>query len=113
MNGKMIVINTDGSMIVEDLKSVPPLKVLQENVGRYLEPVSHFNKFFSPVGTYNCVAFCNENGKINEEPANMVATLFWKKSFEEETKSHFSVLDNFLYGNVVILYGDDEFMKDI
>ncbi len=113
MRGKMIVVNVDGTIIKQNLSSVPPLKVLNEKIGGFLESIPYFNKVYDEGEIHNCVAFCNQHGKINGEPSNSTATLMWFKSFTEITKQPAEALDDYIAGNVVILYGDDEFMNNI
>lgn len=108
MKGEMIIISQNGGVIRRDITSEEYdtqngklLKALQDAVGGYVEMVPRFYKF----GDKNCVAFCNEEGKIMDNPKlriNCLATELWL----EQNKLGGDVL----VGNVVILSGDDEFL---
>jgi hypothetical protein len=99
MKGTMTIIKVDGSAELIELDRKPDLVDLQETVGGYIEIVPMFETF----GGRECVCFCNEEGKLDGLPVNIVATQHWVNQT--------GPIDDFLVGNVVICQGDDEFME--
>jgi len=100
MNGTLTVIRADGSAETRLLTKAPTLEELQEIVGGYIELVPLFENF----GDKGCVAFCNEEGKLNGLPINRVATLAWATG-----GGH--MVSDVLVGDVVIVQGDDDLME--
>lgn len=99
MNGSMIVLHTDGKITVQDYSDAVPLNVLQAAVGGYIEIVPGFDVYEFEGEWRPCVAYCNEDGKIIGLPKNDTATALWLGSHDV------------LVGDVVILVGDDEFLR--
>lgn len=96
--GVMTIITCDNTVTHMPLDHVPSLQELQAQVGGCIERVPYFD-------TYNrapCVAYCNEEGKLEGLPMNVVATALWYESID-------AVIGDTLVGNVVILTGDHEF----
>lgn len=94
---KLITIKTDGSVTETDITAPPSLETLQEIVGGYIEAVPYFNSY----GGEPCVAFCNEEGKLDGLPVNEVATAAWG----EVLAKHGGLFD-LLVGDIVIVTGD-------
>lgn len=99
MQGTLAVINTDGTVTEQQLERTPTLAELSRAVGGYIEIVPHFNTWHG----HPCVAFCNEEGKLQRLPVNLLAQVKWEESVG-------SPISDMLVGNVVVCYGDDEFM---
>jgi hypothetical protein len=101
MAGRMFVIPPSGEIVVTELETVPPIEELQKAVGGYIETVPYFTKYKDK----QCVAFCNEEGKLKGLPYNSRATNDWGRNTP--------LSDDVLVGPVVILTGDRSFMEVI
>jgi hypothetical protein len=108
MKGSMLIFKpgvTDPKRI--DLTKPPTASTLHKIVGGYIELVPHFESIGLDGDSFSCVAFCNEEGKLLNLPYNDAATKAW----------HFDlaplVTSDVLVGNVVIVFGDDEFMANL
>lgn len=77
----------------------PPLDVLQKIVGGYIEAVPHFDRY----GDRECVAFCNEEGKLNHMPMNARATYLWYACLAPQP-----FVPDALHGDVVIVAYDTD-----
>lgn len=75
------------------------LKELKAAVGGWIELVPLFESYDDK----HCVAFCNEEGKLNGLPVNTRATKLWHDQVDFQ-------LSDVLVGSVVVCHGDDEFM---
>lgn len=113
MKGYMLTIPTDPFAPITDAKEYDapiPLADMQEAVGGPIETVPGFvcmrYKDEEVFGT----AFCNEEGKLDREPINDRATSIWEASLSREA-GHLVSADDFLVGNVIFVWGDDEFME--
>jgi hypothetical protein len=112
MKGRLIVVGTDGSLTVTELTAPPDYETINEAVGGYIEIVPGFNRF----GNCECVAFCNEEGKLermNEEGKlesmflNIIAQALWERSVG------FKINDDYLVGPVAIIVGDEELLREL
>jgi hypothetical protein len=103
MKGKAIIIHTDGRTTKEEFSSTIPLEKFQGWVGGSIELVPYFTKFEGEA----CVAFCNEEGKLEGLPVNITATFAWARSLRRPVNA----LGDVLNGPVVIVTGDAEFME--
>jgi hypothetical protein len=92
--GTVIVIPADDSQPVEtrDTDQQPGLPELQKIVGGYIEVVPHWDTHLDR----ECVVYCNEEGKLNELPINMRATVAWYQAIGGR-------VDDVLVGNVVMV----------
>lgn len=97
MQGKMTTIKPDGTITVMNYDHELSLDVLQKAVDGLIVVIP----FFTEYEGQECVAFCNDEGKIHELPINELATKLWKQQ---------TPLDDVLHGAVVIVQGDAEFM---
>jgi hypothetical protein len=82
------------------------LATIQEVVDGFIEAVPHFKTIGHNGTTVDCVAFCNEDGKAKNLPLNRMATLLWIKVRPPE-------FNDVLVGDVMIVFGDDEFMEEL
>lgn len=85
-----------------DAPGGPSLDDLRAFVGGYIETVPRFAQL---DGQY-CVVFCNEEGKLNGLPVNVMATRAWAKAAGMP-------LDDVLVGPVAICMGTDEFLNSL
>ena len=94
-----------------------PLNVLQSAVGGFIESIPLFECMMYEGQEIETVAFCNEEGKLNNLPRNEVAQGIWTASiasrnnisYEEAEKSTQDVL----VGPVIVVWGDEEFMAEL
>lgn len=100
MKGTMTVLLANGGEEVHHYDAPIPLEDMQKHVGGYIETVPMFTKYKGN----SCVAFCNEEGKLNQLPFNHAATSAWAWAAG-------SISNDVLVGNVIIIQGDDEFME--
>lgn len=103
MDGRVLVLKTDGSAEVTNFTAPVPLEFLQKAVGGYIEVVPDFDVYGGQKGV---VAFCNEEGKLHGLPFNAQATDAWAKSVGANPND----LGDELLGDVAIVSGDDAFM---
>jgi hypothetical protein len=97
VKGKFHVIRTNGSVTSLDIDTAPELKMIQDAVGGYIELIPYFEKFRGE----NCVAYCNEEGKIRSMPMNTMAQGYWGHNFD------------LLVGDVAIITGDNELLESL
>jgi hypothetical protein len=108
MNGTMIIITSSGTRTEKPLVSPPTLKELQHAVQGYIEKVPYFDRYLHETGMRDCLVYCNEDGKLKQMPVNTEATRLWRLSATGDENSQ---LGDILVGHIVILIGDDRFMK--
>lgn len=111
MKGYARTITSTGSDWQEELSTPPSLEFLQKMVDGYIEVVPYFDTIVVDGTLHQCVAYCNEEGKLNGLSVNGRATVFWADAVERKFKSR--RLNDVLVGDVVILFGDDEFMSEL
>jgi hypothetical protein len=94
MSGQVIIIPADEvqSVLLRETDKQPTLQELHAIVGGYIEAVPHWDQHNGQP----CVAYCNEEGKLNELPINMRATVAWYRELGQR-------VDDVLVGNVVLL----------
>ena len=97
MKGNLTIIRSDGSILQTELDLSPALETLQAAVGGYIELIPFFDRY---AGS-DCIAYCNETGKIDGLPHNAVAQTLWGHTFDN------------LVGDIAVLTGDDEFMESM
>lgn len=105
MKGYLAVIQVTGDITVTEHSAPLDLGVLQTAVGGYIETVPFFDKFQYAGVTYPAVAFCNEEGKLNGQQINIVASQLWFELFTVGT--------DVLVGPVAVAFGDEEFMNTL
>jgi hypothetical protein len=102
--GTMVLIDVNGEITEMPIDAGKPDQLttkVRDALGDYLELVPHFEVFDGRA----CVAFCGENGKLNQLAINEVATRIWH--LQSSVKHGHDVL----VGPVVILYGPPKFMR--
>jgi hypothetical protein len=83
----------------------------QRIVGGYLEVIPHWTTYLHNDGVlYDACALCNEDGKGMELPVNRLATARWAQAIGMPL--HDLIKRDVLVGNVVLIFGDLEFMED-
>lgn len=105
MRGTIIILNYDGGRIRIELNHANILQELRWAVGGPFEVIPGFD-YYNGI---ECVAFCNEEGKLKGLPLNYNGTKAWRAALKIKEQS---TTDN-LAGNIAIVYGDKEFMEAI
>lgn len=96
---------------VREFDHAPRLDELQKIVGGYIEAVPGFQTITYHGEPRACVAFCNEEGKLEGLSVNRTATLLWHAALPSPgLRLPNGSFSDVLCGPVVVLYGDDEFM---
>ena len=114
MRGTTLLLKVDDTIDRREwVNRVPDLEFFrggETGVGGYLEAVPYFRKWKEADESWvDCMAYCNEEGKLNGLPLNRLATTAWKES---QLKLGVSV-DDILVGDVVVFFGDREFMDEM
>jgi hypothetical protein len=106
--------------------AAPTLKFLQTAVGGHIELVPYFTTVYvkTPELTLvDCIAYCNEEGKLKGLEVNGIATVLWDRALKRHRNSDGELMfpggliaadggvKDMLFGPVVVLYGDAEFME--
>ena len=60
----------------------PALEDLQAGVGDYFQAVPSFDTISYGGTVLNCIAFCNEHGKLDHLPINEGATIAWEGALQ-------------------------------
>lgn len=109
MQGTMLIYRPELPAAVHAayLVASPGLDALQEAVGGNIELVPCWS---ATATGHPCVAFCNEDGRRLDLPFNRAATDAWGVAFHLQTGRDPGEV---LLGNVVLLTGDDEFMRSL
>lgn len=104
----------NGPKEVHELDAPAKLELLQGAVGGHIEAVPGWNTVEHDGLTRECVAFCNEEGKLMSLPLNVQATFLWHRALPPPglMKPDGSTAD-VLVGTIIVLYGDAEFMDEI
>ena len=114
MKGTMITIRADGSTSLMPVDASPDLETLKDGIGGgYLELVPGWKQIpFENGKLQPCVAFCDEDGKRKQLPVNERATKLWFAMLQLETPRS-QLFNDVLVGSVVILTGDEAFMRSL
>lgn len=100
---RTVLISTNGTILETPIKEPPSLDVLQKAVGGHIECVPYFTRY----GEERCIAFCNEEGKLEGLPPNPVAQNLWEKAVGD------GLLGDFLVGNILLVVGDEKFLEQL
>jgi hypothetical protein len=101
--GTLTILKTDGTTFVKDYDHKVPLEELQAGVGGLIELVPHLTSYKGKP----CVAFCNENGKLDGLGINPLAQAVWVAALKEVALKPWDIL----LGDVVVLTGDEGFLE--
>jgi hypothetical protein len=82
------------------LTTLPTLDMLVFGVEGHIELVPRFTKF----GGRSCVAFCNEEGKMQGKQPNHLAHILWEENVGR------LITEDYLVGNIVIIVADASFL---
>lgn len=104
MRGEAIIIEVDGSIRTVPLDHPPRAKEIHEWVKGYIEVVPCFTSYRGE----RCVAFCNEEGKLDGMQINVVATALWLNSGHQHHEPN-----DVLVGPVAIIVGSDDLLDNL
>lgn len=124
MKGTMMIISAFGENQEEifpearELTEAPSLETLKEALGGgWLEKVPGFDSIEVDKSVHPCVALCDEDGKRKELPVNEAATGLWHQALlrggHPGLMTPYGTLADYLVGVIVILYGDNKFMRSL
>ena len=116
MKGNMLIISANGITRLVETNEAPTLDFLKLGLNNgMLEVVPLFTSIeHEGKRIKNCVAFCDEEGKIKNLPYNETATEKWQAALTEQGRSLFDMkmtTVDFLVGPVIVVWGDKEFME--
>lgn len=104
--------------VVRELTAEPPLHEIKAGIGGgYLEAVPGFTSIIIDGKRWDCIAYCDEDGKHKNLETNNWATIQWEVALRNS--GHPGLLDPFgrvvdwLVGPVVVLAGDQQFMRSM
>lgn len=99
----MYIIKPTDSTYAEGrvLTAQPTLDMLVFGVEGHIEIVPRFNKF----GGRPCIAFCNEEGKMQGKRPNHLAQILWEENVGR------IINEDQLVGNIVIIVADAAFLR--
>jgi hypothetical protein len=107
MKGTMLSYQPGENMpIVMELTEPPAAELIHHAVGGGMKLVPHFDVIRWNGELRSCVVFCNEEGKLQQLPVNIYATMLWWMSCETKP-------DDVLVGSVAVIFGDEEFMTNV
>jgi hypothetical protein len=108
MKGTIITLQATGGVKEQTVITADVWRHVKDAIGGHLEIVPYFNKFLdSRVNEHvHCVAFCNEEGKLNGHEMNILATVMWHDVAPQ-------MKHDYLVGDIAIVYGDEEFMENL
>jgi hypothetical protein len=115
MRGTMLIFKPyQGKPEVVEFDRPPDLLDLKRGIGGgYLELVPHFKTI-----PYNGVVMnCDEEGKRKELPTNNAANLHWQEALRRAGLPGLLTADgrlvDYLVGQVIVLFGDKQFMESL
>jgi hypothetical protein len=103
-----LILKTDGTSRMSNHESMPSLEFFRAAVGGYIEVVPYLSTLVRGGAVERCIAYCNEEGKLQGSPINMAAMVLWG---DAQARAGVEVRD-VLCGDVVIFWGDPEDMAE-
>jgi hypothetical protein len=95
---------------VRHVNGPPTLELLKEGIGGgYLETVPYFLTIDHDGVRHNCVAFCDEEGKLKQFDHNPEATIRWDQAMRRAVGC--GCRPDYLVGQIAVVFGDREFME--
>lgn len=110
MQGTIVSITTDGQVAQRDVTSADILPIVNGIVGGWIEDIPLFSTYLVDGKKVDCVAFCNEEGKLLGLPINVTTTKLWYEHLAPLCKYD---LNDVLVGDIAVVFGDKEFMKSL
>lgn len=119
MKGTMLIYRPGEEVAeIKPLDHTPDFIELHNMVGGEIEVVPLFGTIKYGDKIEDCVAFCAEFGKIESFPVNRMATMEWERALARRGDGHTlfhadGSMKDFLVGNIVVVFGDAEFMGNL
>lgn len=118
MNGTIIELFVDGTLKVTKVTGKPTLEKLKAGIGGgHIELVPMFNSYEFEGELVDCVAFCDEEGKLKSMPINRQATLLWHRALRRARHpglvAQSGNLVDVLVGTIAVVFGDKRFMEEL
>ena len=117
MRGSMVVFHAEKpEPELREFDRALTLEELQGAVGGYVEAVPGFRTIAYCGVVLNCVALANEDGKSRHLPINHPATLAWGAALKragQELADPSGIPKDWLVGDVAVVFGDREFMREL
>jgi len=117
MKGGLYIIKQDGSIEFRTIDKPPTHTELHEIVGGYIELVPYWTELIVPSMKINsrCVAFCDADGKTTgNKELNKRATIMWESVLNRRKGNPMSLRGlDYLVGDIVVVYGDNELMDTL
>ena len=114
MRGSLLIFTPEQDKpALEELDAPPRGDRLHELVDGYIELVPRFDAIKVNGEWRRCVAYCNEHGKLNGLPFNVSATAFWLEAIARNRRGDQPLIADYLVGPVVVVMGDDDFMRKL
>ena len=118
--------NQDGDPEKTEFTRPPTLDYLKGCVGGYIEAVPLWHLFVPPGESepVNCVAFCDEEGKLTRKRINVRMTKMWHECLKllkhQDGRQRFpegllrdGQPQDVLVGDIVVITGDPAFMEEL
>jgi hypothetical protein len=113
----MLIYNPNEKLaMIKPIASPPEVEDIRTILSGPLQLVPNFNNVLYGDKTQTCIAYVNENGKLTNAAFNQAATAEWERALNRQSQSlrrNDGVIVDYLVGPVVVLFGDDEFMKEL
>jgi hypothetical protein len=87
MRGFMLILKPGFELDLRAFDRPPALEDLQAGVGDYFQAVPSFDTISYGGTVLNCIAFCNEHGKLDHLPINEGATIAWEGALQRSVMS--------------------------
>src|SRR3954462_366 len=119
MKGEMLVLDVYKVKKQFKVEGELQLEILQQLLGGYLEVVPGFDSIVDDGGTkHRCVAMVDEEGKLKQLPVNVQGTAMWDAALHRVGRERPCPMrgrraPDVLCGPVIIITGDDEFMRSL
>lgn len=105
------IIRPEGNnQTVTNVPAAPELAVLQGAVVGYIETVPFFTTYEYEGRMWPCVAYCNEEGKLDGLPVNVEATILWEGACAREGVGR---IDDVLVGSIIVIFGEPEELAEL
>lgn len=113
MKGTMVILSVNGSELQVPIHGALPFEKLKDALnGGLLETVPFLESITINGEKHSCIAFCDEEGKLKNLPVNLLGNFYWDAALKERGLT-LKQMQDILVGPIVVLYGDDEFMRTL
>jgi hypothetical protein len=113
MRGQITVISEQGGFETLDYDGEFSLQKLTSDIQEALHGYMEIVPYWDVYNNVECIVFCNTDGKNIGMPRNNTATALWDKALVAKNLTRFrdGVEVDHLVGPIVIVIGDDAFMR--